>query len=284
MKEKDEKRFWGKVTKAGEDECWEWTGHKSAGGYGRFYLGGKKPKPKTVAAHRFAYAVIFGPIPDGLIACHRCDNPSCVNPSHLFIGTHQDNSDDKLQKKRHPHGSSHPRAILSEQDVASIRRRRKGGESYESISSDYPAVKLVIRSAAVGNTWRHVEETPVLVGSPQLSDDDVVEIRRRRSLGATFKSMAEAYLVSTSTIKHACTGSTYKHVTAPPVIMGRVRRGIECYNAKLTERQVGEIKQKAMGGVRVKALANEYNTSMSKISNITAGRIWKHVQPLKRAA
>lgn len=90
-------RFWARVHKT--DGCWEWTGCRQADGYGRVY-GGRGASPQIAAAHRFAYALTHGPIPTGLCVCHKCDNPPCCNPAHLFLGTVRDNAKDMAGKGR----------------------------------------------------------------------------------------------------------------------------------------------------------------------------------------
>ena len=91
--------FWGKVKKT--DYCWEWTASKTYG-YGQFVF-----NKKHYRAHRFSWGIHFGDIPAGLIVCHKCDNPSCVRPDHLFLGTTKDNVSDKLSKGRHRFGRSY---------------------------------------------------------------------------------------------------------------------------------------------------------------------------------
>lgn len=86
------------VTPGAPDDCWVYVGPTKQGGYGRFSYGcGGKKK----LAHRVAWELANGPIPDGLLVCHSCDNPPCCNPKHLFLGTHQDNKDDAVAKDRH---------------------------------------------------------------------------------------------------------------------------------------------------------------------------------------
>jgi len=88
-------RFWAKVK--ANDACIEWGGAKSSNGYGAFTLPGRK----RASAHRVAYEFFFGPIPEGLWVCHKCDNPSCIRPDHLFLGTPKENFEDMRQKGRY---------------------------------------------------------------------------------------------------------------------------------------------------------------------------------------
>ncbi|WP_412566328.1 HNH endonuclease signature motif containing protein [Streptomyces nojiriensis] len=91
-------RFWRKVQKT--DECWIWTGGRGDHGYG----GINGDDGRSVSTHRFSYQLHYGPIPDGMYVCHKCDNPACVRPDHLFAGTAQDNNQDMIRKGRRVSG------------------------------------------------------------------------------------------------------------------------------------------------------------------------------------
>jgi hypothetical protein len=92
-----EDRFWPKVNKRGPDECWEWNGCTKPFGYGFI---SRRPSGNSELAHRVSWELANGPIPDGLYVLHRCDNPPCVNPNHLFLGDYGDNARDRAAKKR----------------------------------------------------------------------------------------------------------------------------------------------------------------------------------------
>lgn len=85
--------------KKGTDACWEWPGGRLPWGYGRI---GNSDDPSLSYTHRLSYSIFVGPIPQGMLVCHTCDNPPCCNPKHLFVGTISDNSKDMIAKKRHP--------------------------------------------------------------------------------------------------------------------------------------------------------------------------------------
>lgn len=139
-----EERFWRKVLKT--ETCWMWTGGTSGWFYGSFsYIDGKK-----IYAHRYSYELANGEIPEGMLVCHSCDNPKCVRPDHLFLGTYQTNIDDREMKKR---GNRSPQKLTWE-DVFIIRERRKAGESYQSIAKDYDVSGSTIGGISKNKTWK----------------------------------------------------------------------------------------------------------------------------------
>lgn len=150
-------RFWSKVDKSGGvNSCWLWTGARLKTGYGKF----------TVAhqtwdyAHRVAYRLIHGDILPGRVIMHTCDNPSCVNPAHLRMGTAMDNVQDKIAKGRDTVGDHkgvrNAKAKLNDDKVRLIRKRLTEGETCAQLAREYGVTKESIWSIKVGETWKHV--------------------------------------------------------------------------------------------------------------------------------
>lgn len=144
-------RFWAKVDKQGD--CWVWTGARSSGRYGSLAADGKNWR-----AHRLSYEIHNGPIPDGLYVCHSCDNPPCVNPEHLFLGTQRDNMGDMVQKGRlvAPSGETHGMSRLNTSKVLAIRKARSAGQTLQSIASEHGVGISTIHSVVKRETWKHV--------------------------------------------------------------------------------------------------------------------------------
>jgi hypothetical protein len=149
-----EKRFWDKVSKTEPDECWLWTGSLSSGyGYGRMANRGV-----VFLAHRLSYEINIGPIPEEMIVCHHCDNPACVNPSHLFLGTYSDNSRDMTEKGRQSRGKHRHNARLAAQDVREIRRRYVPRKvTQQKLAEEFGVSRETIRSVIGRTNWSYID-------------------------------------------------------------------------------------------------------------------------------
>lgn len=108
-------------------------------------------------AYRVIYEVMVGPIPDGAHLLHSCDNPACVNPAHLRVGTHADNMRDMAERNRCMHGESHYRARLTSDNVAQIKRRLRLGESVSTLAVAYSVDQSTVSKIKIGAQWRRVE-------------------------------------------------------------------------------------------------------------------------------
>ncbi len=136
------------------DSCWEWFGYRHRQGYGRFGLNGK-----FVLAHRHVYEQAFGKIPKGMSVCHSCDNPPCVNPNHLFLGTHQENMHDAATKRRFVHGAKSPLAKLTDEKVRLIRSLyMAGGISQRKIAKMFGVSSSGIARIISRKLWSHVSD------------------------------------------------------------------------------------------------------------------------------
>jgi hypothetical protein len=140
-------------TQAGdENECWIWIGSAQKRGYGFI-----KKNGKTTMAHRVAYELAYGELPDGLFVCHKCDNPRCVNPKHLFVGTHNDNMLDMHNKGRShkPAGEIHPNSKLTETEAIEILNSI---EPYPALAAKHNISLTSIYDIKTGRKWKHLHQ------------------------------------------------------------------------------------------------------------------------------
>ena len=148
--EKLKNKFFSCVDKTGD--CWEWTAYKNRGGYGTIRVGAKKQY-----AHRVSYYINTGEDPGGKCVCHRCDNPACVNPDHLFLGTHKDNTLDMLQKNRQIKGEQQTTAKISETQVKAILTLVELGFTRKRVAEIFKIKVLTVYRIVKGRAWKHVK-------------------------------------------------------------------------------------------------------------------------------
>ena len=128
--------------------CWLWSGTAASGLYGH-YLGKQ--------AHRIAWELTYGPIPNGKKICHHCDNPPCVRPTHLFCGTQKQNSHDAVRKGRLPRGQQNGNSKLTEQQVLEIRQRYAAGEETQyEIADEFGITQANVWLTVQRKQWKHV--------------------------------------------------------------------------------------------------------------------------------
>lgn len=154
-----EERFWEKVDRRGPDDCWLWTACTTDSGYGQISEGAGTRK--LLRAHRVSYEIENGPITDGLQVLHECDNPPCCNPNHLFLGDHQANMADMVEKQRaqHQRREQHSRVKLTDAKVAEIRRDYVRGSSTHgqpALARKYNMSQTQICSIVRGEQWKPV--------------------------------------------------------------------------------------------------------------------------------
>jgi hypothetical protein len=145
--------FWAKVNRS--DGCWEWTGMLSSDGYGRLRIGMGRAHFR---AHRISYFLAFGTDPGGMLVCHSCDNPKCVRPGHLFLGSPGDNAADKVAKGRHRWGAAggakNPNAKMGEDQAREVVTMLLAGMTNTAIAAALPVGHSLVSRIRVGKAWR----------------------------------------------------------------------------------------------------------------------------------
>jgi hypothetical protein len=157
-KERLIEKFYASVDTKDPEKCWNWTGPKQLS-YGLLQVGKRKgPNHFYERAHRFAIREIGGQdLSKDDLVCHQCDNPSCVNPAHLFIGTHLDNMRDKRIKNRHARGEKSKRGHLTASDIKEIIRLRTLGRTYKDIAEIFSVHPATPYKICHGKSWKHIE-------------------------------------------------------------------------------------------------------------------------------
>jgi hypothetical protein len=179
-------RFWELVHKT--DYCWEWTGCKDKNGYGKFTYAAE-----TERAPRYSYRLYYGSIPQGLYVCHTCDNPSCVNPDHLFLGTPQDNMDDKVAKGR---WRGNPERSLTDEQLAYAAKARSEGAPDREICETLQVPKSTLRTVLKRAGEFRPKPRGALVVNTTI--EDLVALRER---GEGLASIAKRFGVDRKVIK-----------------------------------------------------------------------------------
>lgn len=142
--------FWNNIDKDTPNGCWEWKRGRHSAGYGVLSIG-KSMK----LAHRYSYELHYGAIPPDVFVCHHCDNPCCVNPAHLFLGTHDENMADMKSKGRQNHGKGS--AKLTEAQVTEIRREyERGFTTRKALAIAYGVTRDAIYNVIRRRSWRHI--------------------------------------------------------------------------------------------------------------------------------
>lgn len=218
LKPSDIARFYQHAAQG--DNCWEWKLRLNEDGYGQM-----KVARKTLLAHRISYAIHYGHCPKGLLVCHRCDNPKCVNPEHLFLGTARSNHTDAVTKgrMRWAHGEKARHAKLTVEQVQRIEEVYRAGELTQRAVADMFGVTQSRISAIVrGDTWKAVgiknESFAKRRGKPggtncsaKLTEDDVRRIRER-GVTESRTALAHEYGIVPTTIYSILLRRTWAHV------------------------------------------------------------------------
>jgi hypothetical protein len=155
--EAGQRKFWSLVEIKGETECWPWQGSVTPRNYGIFSMRPTPEKRIYFRATRVAYTLTHGPFSFSLQACHTCDNPICVNPRHLWVGTSPDNTRDRDAKQRQARGETHGMAILEEKQVREIRKIRVSQKAtYKELAGRFRVSFYTIQDVLSRKSWKHI--------------------------------------------------------------------------------------------------------------------------------
>ena len=189
--------------------CWEWTGATADKGYGQIKRPGTR---RQIPAHRLSYLIHRGEIPDGKCVLHRCDNPCCVNPEHLFVGTKLDNAQDMVSKMRHTYGERQGGAKLTEADVNKTLELIAQGVKQVRIAQMLNVSPMQISRIKRGERWGHMQpDRPKWRKQRKfLSAEQAAEIVRRVALGEPQRVIAESFGISQAHVSRVALGKVAK--------------------------------------------------------------------------
>ena len=280
-------RFWDKVDIRGEDECWEWKGHKHQRGYGIFWHEGK-----NVRANRMALVLSGQPAPDAAaMSLHSCDNPPCCNPKHLRWGTALDNKNDMILRKGPVHGEGSATATITDAIASEIMRRRVAGHGAPAIAEAMGLSRTLVDNIYSGSAWKHlhgVNGNPTLaelkaarskvirVAHNRVITDEMADgIFRARMDGDRIPDIAKRLGIPEGTVSPVFCGLAFadrlgKHGNPT---FEELRAVVSMHpRTKLLDEDVSEIRRLLNEGYIGSDIAKRYGVSKATVSNIKRGK------------
>ena len=284
-------RFWAKVSVASENACWEWQASKNQKGYGQMTIG-----IRPFAAHRISYTIHYGQIPKELFVCHHCDNRTCVNPKHLFLGTPKDNTQDMVRKGRACIGERNASTKLTTADVLEIRQLASTGHvSQKEISDRFGISRGAVGGICKGLRWKYAGGDRIKrfqrvyksadagsnlkqkAAKNKITAEQALEIRRlRNEMKLPAKEVAQIVGTTVGIVVDVSLGNSWKEVGGELRSRGQAT-GSDRPNAKLTEDDVREVRRLNAAGVSGRRLTEQFGVNAVTIHNIVHRKTWKHV-------
>lgn len=282
-------RFWRKVNVRGADECWNWLANKSAGRYGAIKVGGKRGK--DLKAHRIQM-IWQGVEVEGKVVRHKCDNPPCVNPAHLEVGSQLDNVQDMIDRGRGNHASGERiwSAKLSNAAVRTIRKRLRDGETVSGIAKDMGLNRLLVYNIAARKTYANVAvdveyPAPSSTGesnhNAKLTEEVVAAMRRRYREVQCYSEVAREFGVSRALAARCITGARWKRIingeSPIPERIGEIKNIAARKLSDDAAREIRTMPSYRDGGMTRQAIAEKYGISKALVDAIKSGRCYSWV-------
>lgn len=293
-------RFYARVKEQDPNDCWPWIGNIDSRGYGVLCVTISKGRYLRVKAHRLAYMIFYGKFDKKLFVCHKCDNPGCVNPHHLFLGTCRDNIRDRDSKGRQARGETSGVSMLTEQDVKEIWRLRASGMRQKEIGERVQISKEQVSSVLTSRAWVHVnvkDEDKRKAGevansagkgennwNSKLDENDVYEIFKLRSVGMTQMQIAHRLNLSDSEVSMILSRKCWNRVSISEELQQIAKEvtalahtGENSWRAKIVEDDVRKIFKLRGLGLDTRIIAGYIGISRSQVYSILNRNSWAHV-------
>lgn len=264
----EHKRIWEKVDKNGPNGCWLWTGAKTRG-YGILSF-----KAKVTKAPWLFYAVHNNldvvPFPKGMCVCHKCDNPTCVNPDHLYLGTPKDNTRDAMDRGRwcpseFQKGEKNHRARFKEEDILEMRRLFSQGVTQDEIAELFYASSSAVCGIVRGKRWKHVGGEVKYIAQKLIPADTIHHVRLDYLKGYGVSYLAQKYNMGYNTVKTIISSTTYRTNDAPlPTNLTQLRNMIHSLEWLIRNPVFGTVKTKSISIGAAARIANCVPITISK--------------------
>lgn len=242
--------------------CWEWQGGRNKGGYGKTWSNGR-----TIYAHRLMWSLHNGDIPQGMQVCHKCDNPPCCNPEHLFLGTAQENMADRSTKGHAPLGENVKAAKLSESQVMEIDSLLRQGLSCPTIAAMFDVHRNTVLHIKNGKVWAHTtgRDGSDKANPRKLTAAEVIKIDAMLRAGERDYLIAKAFSIDATTLSNIKNGRSWRQITGRVFVKPGLPSGESHHLARYPDATIVAIRKDFDAGLPRPTIAERYGVSIRQV-------------------